>query len=120
MQPDASVRWVIARGRVEQDEQGTPLRLPGVVLDITARKQAEEARREEEQKFRLVADTMPQLVWSTRPDGFHDYYNARWFEYTGLTLADTSGAQWNDVLHPDDQARAWEVWRHSLEDRRAL
>ena len=71
--------------------------------------------RQSEERFRLVTDTMPQLVWSTLPDGFHDFYNRRWYEYTGLTYGDTQGEGWNDVLHPDDQARSWEVWRHSLE-----
>ncbi|MDX1935092.1 MAG: PAS domain-containing protein [Capsulimonadales bacterium] len=113
--PDGRLRWVIARGKAEYDETGAPSRFPGVTLDITVHKQTEEALRESEHKFRMVADTMPQLVWSTRPDGFHDYYNARWFEYTGLTYEDTRGEKWNDVLHPEDRIRAWEVWRRSLE-----
>lgn len=85
------------------------------VWESIQRSRAEDAQRESDTKFRMLADTMPQLVWSTLPDGFHDYYNARWFEYTGLTYEDTQGEKWNNVLHPDDQARAWEVWRHSLE-----
>lgn len=83
--------------------------------DLTERRRMEEALRESEQQFRMVADTMPQLVWSTLPDGFHDYYNARWFEYTGLTFEQSQGEGWNTILHPDDQERAWRIWRHSLE-----
>ncbi len=58
---------------------------------------------------------MPQMVWSTLPDGYHDYYNARWYEFTGMPVGSTDGAEWNGVFHPDDQERAWAVWRHSLE-----
>ncbi|MCU6454626.1 PAS domain-containing protein [Sphingomonas sp. A2-49] len=67
-----------------------------------------------EDRFRTLADTMPQMVWSTLPDGYHDYYNARWYEFTGTPQGSTDGEGWNDVFHPEDQARAWEVWRRSL------
>jgi PAS domain S-box-containing protein len=70
---------------------------------------------EQETKFRVLADAMPQMVWSTLPDGFHDYYNARWYEFTGVPENSTDGEGWNGMFHPDDQDRAWTVWRHSLE-----
>ena len=91
-------------------------------MDITERKQiendlAETARAlsESETQFRVLADAMPQMVWSTQPDGFHDYYNARWYEFTGVPAGTTDGEGWNDMFHVDDQERAWTVWRHSLE-----
>ncbi len=64
--------------------------------------------------FRTLADTMPQMVWSTLPDGYHDYYNARWYEYTGVPVGSTDGEAWNGMFHPDDQTLAWEKWRKSL------
>jgi PAS domain S-box-containing protein len=73
------------------------------------------ALAESEGKFRAIADSMPQMVWSTLPDGFHDYYNARWYEFTGVQVGSTDGEGWNAIFHPDDQPRAWEVWRRSLE-----
>ncbi len=87
----------------------------------TAREQAfaeAEARRTLEAsdlRFRTLADTMPQMVWSTLPDGFHDYFNARWYEFTGTPVGATDGEGWNDMFHPDDQDRAWAVWRQSLD-----
>lgn len=87
----------------------------------TAREQAfaeAEARRTLEAsdlRFRTLADTMPQMVWSTLPDGFHDYFNARWYEFTGTPVGTTDGEGWNDMFHPDDQDRAWAVWRQSLD-----
>lgn len=68
-----------------------------------------------EERFRVLADAMPQMVWSTRPDGYHDYYNARWYEFTGASPGETAGNGWNGQFHPDDQERAWTVWRHSLD-----
>ncbi|WP_376089097.1 sensor histidine kinase [Roseomonas sp. CCTCC AB2023176] len=69
----------------------------------------------DEARLRAVLDTMPQMVWSTRPDGFHDYYNARWYDFTGVPHGSTDGEAWNGMFHPDDQARAWELWQRSLE-----
>ena len=76
---------------------------------------ARRAALDSEARFRTLADTMPQMVWSTLPDGYHDYYNARWYEFTGMPQGSTDGEEWNGVFHPDDQARAWQVWRSSLE-----
>jgi PAS domain S-box-containing protein len=72
-------------------------------------------RSEREGRLRALADSMPQMVWSTRPDGHHDYYNARWYEFTGAPVGSTDGEAWNGMFHPDDQERAMERWRRSLE-----
>jgi len=118
---EGRVRWIATRGQVYFDDDGAPTRFPGIVVDITERKQADAdleaiaARlRASEAQFRVLADAMPQMVWSTRPDGFHDYYNARWYEFTGVPAGSTDGEGWNDMFHRDDQARAWERWNHSL------
>lgn len=65
-------------------------------------------------RFDVLADAMPQMVWSTLPDGDHDYYNARWYEYTGVPEGSTDGEGWADMFHPDDQPEAWRRWSHSL------
>jgi PAS domain S-box-containing protein len=82
--------------------------------DITERILAQQALQESERKFRTLAEAMPQMVWSTRADGYHDYYNARWYEFTGMPEGSTDGEEWNGMFHPDDQERAWKLWRHSL------
>lgn len=76
---------------------------------------ARHAVRDGELPFRTLADALPHMVWSTLPDGFHDYYNARWYEFTGVPAGTTDGDEWNGVFHPDDQDRAWAMWRVSLE-----
>ena len=79
-----------------------------------AERDARVALDDSETRFRTLADTMPQMVWSTLPDGYHDYYNARWYEFTGVPEGSTDGEAWNGMFHPDDQDRAWATWRHSL------
>ncbi|MDQ9170382.1 PAS domain-containing protein [Oxalobacteraceae bacterium R-40] len=83
-------------------------------MDITDQIHAEAALRESEAKFRTITDAMPQMVWSTLPDGYHDYYNQQWYLYTGVPEGSTDGEGWNGVFHPNDQAHAWKVWQHSL------
>ncbi len=69
---------------------------------------------ESEAKFEAIADSVDQMIWSTTPDGLHDYYNSRWYEFTGVPEGSTDGEGWNGMFHPDDQERAWRIWRHSL------
>ena len=111
--PDRSIHWIEGRGRALL-QTGKAVRLACVSADITERKQAEAALRDSEIRFRAITDTMPQMVWSTRPDGYHDYFNQRWYELTGRTPGQTKGDGWKPVLHPDDQDRARGRWRHSL------
>lgn len=112
--PDGGVRWVVASGRPRMGENGKAVRFPGVVMDITDQKEVAQALADSETRFRTLADTMPQMVWSTRPDGYHDYYNARWYEFTGTPIGSTDGEGWNGMFHPDDQERSRTVWRLSL------
>lgn len=60
--------------------------------------------------IRLLADVIPQIVWAARPDGFLDYYNQQWFDYTGLTLEQTQGWGWEAALHPDDLQLCLDRW----------
>lgn len=111
---DKTIHWVIARGQAELDENGHATQFPGVMIDISSRKEAEAVMSESEQRLRFMADTMPQLVWITRADGYHEYYNKHWYEFTGTTEGETDGEGWKDLFHVDDQKRANKVWKKSL------
>jgi PAS domain S-box-containing protein len=69
---------------------------------------------EAEARFHAIANSIDQMIWSTRPDGYHDYFNGRWYEFTGAAEGSTDGDRWNGMFHPDDRERAWTIWRHSL------
>jgi PAS domain S-box-containing protein len=100
------------------DDSGAPVhdregRLAGVVMvfrDVTQRRRTEALLEESEQRYRAMADAMPQIVWTARADGYFDYYNRRWFEYTGLTLEQTGGWGWQPVLHPEDVEHCLRRW----------
>lgn len=97
-----------------RDPSGKVARWFGVNTEIGDQLRAEAALEESEAKFSVLTDAMPQMVWSTRPDGYHDFYNAQWYEFTGMPVGSTDGAAWSDMFHPDDRDRAWSIWRHSL------
>ncbi|MES2498755.1 MAG: PAS domain-containing protein [Pseudomonadota bacterium] len=88
------------------------------LAEIEARTEAlarsREDLRESEAKFQAITNSIDHMVWSTLPDGYHDYYNYRWYEFTGMAEGSTDGDAWNDMFHPDDRDHAWDQWRHSL------
>jgi PAS domain S-box-containing protein len=97
------------------DESGGPAGVIAIVVETTERVRVTRDLRESEAKFHAMANSIDQMIWATRPDGFHDYYNQRWYEYTGVPEGSTDGEAWNDMFHPEDQERAWKAWRHCLE-----
>jgi two-component system cell cycle sensor histidine kinase/response regulator CckA len=78
--------------------------------DIGARQAAERAARDSEASFRLLADAMPQLVWMADAAGQNTYVNQQWQIYTGLSAAESAGGGFTKAIHPEDQARATQVW----------
>ena len=85
-----------------------------IAWDAVERASAVVAVRESEEKFRGIANSIDQMIWSTQPDGYHDYYNERWYEFTGVPHGSTDGDGWNNMFHPDDQDRARAVWDRCL------
>ncbi|HEY8592033.1 MAG TPA: ATP-binding protein [Sphingomicrobium sp.] len=85
------------------------------LVETTQHVQIHTDLRDENRRLTTLLDLIPQMVWSTRPDGYHDFYSQGWYEFTGAALGSTDGDGWNDMFHPDDSERAWAVWRHSLE-----
>jgi two-component system cell cycle sensor histidine kinase/response regulator CckA len=83
--------------------------------DVAARLQIEAQLRESEERFRILTDAMPQLVWVAKADGTNTYVNRRWVEYTGLDLAKSAAGGWAQVQHPDDQARNREAWAEAAQ-----
>jgi PAS domain S-box-containing protein len=109
---DNASRWISSKAQVERDSAGRPVRIVGACVDVTDRMEAAEALRRSEESFRFLADAMPQITWTARPDGTPDYFNQRWFDYTGLTFARTRDEGWRHVVHHEDL--------HALNDRWAI
>ncbi|HYL13405.1 MAG TPA: sigma 54-interacting transcriptional regulator [Terriglobales bacterium] len=95
-------------------EDGQASELIGIMIDITEKKQAEEALRRGEDRLRKVVDVIPQQIWSCAPDGTLDFCNERWRSELGLTLEEGQGDGWQTILHPDDRQRVLTDWHESV------
>ncbi|MEP0881892.1 PAS domain S-box protein [Trichocoleus sp. ST-U3] len=82
-----------------------------LVREQEARAQAEEAQ----QRYLSLAEAIPQMVWTAQPDGSVDYYNQRWFDYTGTTLEQAQGWGWQPILHPDDLQASVDGWNNAID-----
>jgi PAS domain S-box-containing protein len=74
--------------------------------------------RESEQRWRVLTEALPQLVWSATPDGACDYFSTQWTEHTGVAESALLGWRWLEVLHPDDREPTRIFWMDSVAGRR--
>jgi PAS domain S-box-containing protein len=105
---------VLVRKSLDRDSEGNPASVLLNITDITERKRAEVALREAGERFRFMAESMPQKVFTARPDGEVEYLNRQWEEFTGLPLGPVRGLVWKRFIHPDDVEESARRWRKSL------
>jgi PAS domain S-box-containing protein len=113
--PDGKERWVVARGKTVSEARG--MRRMGVVLDITERKRAEEKLRESEERFRIMANTAPVMIWISGTDKLCTFFNTGWLDFTGRTLEQELGNGWAEGVHRDDFDRYFEVYGRAFDAR---
>jgi len=109
VRPDGSVRWVSDRGFAIKDENGLVVRIAGIAEDITERKRAEVALRESEERFRELAELMPETIFEVNLKGRLTFVNRNAYNYFGYTQADLKrGLTSFDMIMPADRDRAKE------------
>jgi PAS domain S-box-containing protein len=112
---DGVFRPFLTRINPAFDAHGAITNWFGVNIDVSRQVEAEAAFAQSEAKFRVLADSMPQIVWSATPEGKRDYFNARWYDYTGLPVGSGDGPQGGAALvHPEDRERVRIAWRTAL------
>lgn len=115
--PDGSMRWVEAHGIADFEGEGASRKavsLVGTVADITERKTAQEMLRQSEERFRALAEALPQIVWTARPEGGIEWFNRRWYDFTGGPQGTGEGWTWETTTHPDDLAATRRRWAAAL------
>jgi PAS domain S-box-containing protein len=113
---DGRYRWHMVRSVPVRDHAGRVFRRFGTATDIDDRRRAEEASRASEQRFRFLAESIPHLVWTCRPDGVLDYASPRLREYLGIRPDDPLFPAWPDAVHSQDRTRAEAAWASSVRD----
>ena len=116
IRPDGTLIWISSPGKMMRDYHGEPLRMIGVIQDITGRKLHEQALKDREEQLRAMVDSMTQLAWIAHPDGQIFWYNRRWYEYTGTTPEQMAGWGWQSVHDPDVLPSVMEVWNKARRD----
>ncbi|MEH1988650.1 PAS domain-containing protein [Nostoc sp.] len=114
LHPDG-IRWLAARAKVFYDAAGNAVRMLGNVQDISDRKQVEDELRQSEERYRYLAEAIPQLVWTCDASGSCDYANQRLCDYTGLSLEQILGQGWISGVHPDDRQAAQSLWNNTVD-----
>ncbi|MCM2357709.1 MAG: PAS domain S-box protein [Geobacteraceae bacterium] len=90
--------------------------MPAMVVAFQ-RREGENARQESELFYRQTLESIPGMVFTTRPDGYCDYQSQQWVDFTGVPMSEHVGDGWNKLLHPDDRPRAYAAWRAAVEGR---
>jgi PAS domain S-box-containing protein len=118
-------RWMMRKGGERfwasgittgtRDEAGNLTGFVKVMRDLTERKQLEEQLRQSQSYLRLLIDSLPQLVWTCRPDGECDYLGPQWTSYTGVPESEQLGYGWLNQLHPDDRDPTRAAWDQVVE-----
>jgi PAS domain S-box-containing protein len=107
-------RTIARRADYEYDAQGRPLRLVGVVQDVTDRLRIQRALEKSEAQFSALAQNMPNHVWTAQADGWFDWFNDQVYRYSGAAPESLIGAGWTQLVHTDDLPRTLERWSASL------
>jgi PAS domain S-box-containing protein len=114
---DGSIRHVLIDSSV-LFEDGKFVHTRCFTRDVTASKKAEIALRESEQRFRVITDATPILVWMSGTDKLCYYFNKSWLDFVGRTLEQESGNGWAEGVHPDDFDRCLQIYVTNFDARR--
>lgn len=111
------IRWISRCAEFVRDDAGQPVWMRGVVQDVTERKLAEVTLQESETRFRVLAQAVPNQVWSATPKGKLDWINQKVVDYSGLSEEQLLGDSWAQLVHPADLQRVSAEWVTSLKSK---
>lgn len=112
--PDGTLRQLLCYATPLQSDQNQIRGVIGAFLDITERHRDALALKASQQRYRELAEAMPQMIWTADANGVVTYRNQRWYEYTGMSDAESIGVARADAVHPDERDQALKVWRTAI------
>jgi PAS domain S-box-containing protein len=107
---DGAWRWLLERGTPHHGPQGEFIGYIGTCIDITEHRETVEQLRESRARFKTLAESLPQMIWTCLRDGYCDYLSRQWLDYTGRSEAQQLGAGWLEQVHPDDRVKVQAEW----------
>jgi PAS domain S-box-containing protein len=108
------LRWVKLEGRIIKNRRDGSDAFIGIVQNINTRKNAQELLKENEQRVRTLTDAVPQIIWTNDRKGVADFFNQRWYEYSGLSEEESLGKGWEEIVHPNDAEISKRKWQEAL------
>jgi PAS domain S-box-containing protein len=115
---DGTLGWTLSRAVPVFDHEGNILEWFGAATDVTIRKTAEQALRESEQRFRVITEAAPIMVWMAGTDKLCFYFNKGWLDFVGRTLEQEAGNGWAKGVHPEDFDRCLQIYVTCFDARR--
>jgi formate hydrogenlyase transcriptional activator len=123
--PDGSTKKIRIVAHPVVNSDGDVVQFVGTTIDITEQHRAKEALesalteiKKSEVRLRTIIDTIPAMAWCALPDGFAEFHNQRWLDYTGLSDEDARGWGWRTAVHPEDSEAAVNDWRDIIASKK--
>lgn len=120
IRPDGQLRWINVRGRAICDARGRPVRMIGVIMDVTDRHAAFAAAIESENRFRLIADSAPALIWMTDAQGRTIFVNQHYQAVFGRAFEDMPGPRWAGAIQTEDRPSFHREFTDAVVQRRGF
>ena len=111
---DGEYRWFLAQAQARRSAGGQLLKWYGTNTDVHQLRLLQEQVLTSQARFKQLLETQPQMAWTALPDGRTNYYNQRWYSYTGLSFEALRDWGWEQVLHPDELPATLRAWQHCL------
>ncbi|MER2998029.1 PAS domain-containing protein [Pontibacter populi] len=110
---DGSYKLIHDKGHVLRNTDGKGIRMFGSMLDVTEKRRIEQQLHESNARTHEILESLPLMTWTATPDGKVNYYNQRWYDYTGNTYAEL--ISWADIIHPEDMEHTIRLWEEAIQ-----
>ena len=117
--PD-NVRWIRSRGKVLYDNNRVPVRILGTTLDITDQKAAFDVLQQSEERFKVIANNAPVMIWMSGNEKYAGFYNTSWLHFTGRSAEHENAGDWHEAVHPDDVSEYLSIFKDAFTNQKAF
>jgi PAS domain S-box-containing protein len=111
---DKNYKWFLSQVVPIKEGSGKIIKWIATATEIDSERRFRERLHESEEQFRFMAESIPQIVWTALPDGYEDFHNRKFEEYTGVKKEDAEGWGWKQIVHPEDLEKTIAIWHNSL------